>query len=1056
MVLVLEALTKLIRGVELLRSYRVAHARVQSIEPFENALRECTPLTSISDPGGLSEYLNQVNLKGDMVLDELKKVSNERDNLRTRLTEAESSAKQAWDELSSLKQGMETRSPQPVHEKPAQIVQSGARPFNPTSEDSAAFTTKSDPEPVPGASEAAPASNSRIQQEGEDFFSFDDEIPRLQAALRERQGTIDTLTNEVKNLRGDLVVTRESTQSMVESLEEATRELSVLREFKDRADDEAKKQQSVSEKNMVGSKTQLQAAEGYPYNDSIESTGISIDDLQSRLSEAHKQLAMLRQQATPDPDLAKTEKPQSALHESEASTTSLQEEKLRTCRRTETLEKLVVSLRSQLEQMEEREKEARTALERHLSNQRQSDVPNGRPEDFVKPLEAAVGNKKKKQKKRKGQSIQSVQVPPDMATAPAEGAKREIPGIASNATHVEKLQAELSELRKVVKAKDATIDHLNEKLKDQDDMKEEIESLRDDLINVGQEHVSAKDQIKDLAAEKLKLNASIAELEAALSETQSLQSTTTEAPQKQQNDLQNQFDDLKVKATALQTDLSAAQQLASARFKDISEMKTMVQKAQSELASLRSEAAKLMPLQNEIEKKDAEVKALQSKQSSLYSEIDDVKSILTRRNMEIKALNQRMGHEVTSRLRAEELQEKGDQSLEMLKKEHAETSESFRRITKDLIKAQKEIEAAKAQVGEFEQQISQHDREKEVLREEMDLKSAQYASAQSLMSSMRDQTSEMAMQLKEARDKCESLEEEVGGAHRLLGERSREAETMRRLLADVEGRADARTREMKERMEIALEERDRAEDEASTTGRRKARESEELRSKLRETERMLKRAEEDKEELELAQRDWKRRREDLEEQSERSMAETNEVRRAMAELRDVLDGAERQTRDLEKQKSELQRSVEETQRRLEKLQKSNKVSTFTPNGMDWSFAKPTQTMIDEIQIMRNTKSKRVDTPTPSSRSSIDSAPPRRSLASPPTAARTNSESTTETVQGKTAGSMDYLYLKNVLLQFLEQKDKKHQMQLIPVLGMLLHFDRSVSIALCVRNRWAKS
>ena len=33
------------------------------------------------------------------------------------------------------------------------------------------------------------------------------------------------------------------------------------------------------------------------------------------------------------------------------------------------------------------------------------------------------------------------------------------------------------------------------------------------------------------------------------------------------------------------------------------------------------------------------------------------------------------------------------------------------------------------------------------------------------------------------------------------------------------------------------------------------------------------------------------------------------------------------------------------------------------------------------------------------------------------------------------------YLKNVLLQFLEQKDKKHQMQLIPVLGMLLHFNR---------------
>jgi hypothetical protein len=34
-----------------------------------------------------------------------------------------------------------------------------------------------------------------------------------------------------------------------------------------------------------------------------------------------------------------------------------------------------------------------------------------------------------------------------------------------------------------------------------------------------------------------------------------------------------------------------------------------------------------------------------------------------------------------------------------------------------------------------------------------------------------------------------------------------------------------------------------------------------------------------------------------------------------------------------------------------------------------------------------------------------------------------------------------VYLKNVLLQFLEQRDKRTQQQLIPVLGMLLHFDK---------------
>ena len=94
---------------ELLRSYRIAHARVQSIEPFETSLRENTPLTSISDPNALVEYLNQVNLKGDMVLDELKRVSSERDEYQRKVIEAERSAKEAWDEVANLKQGKDSK-----------------------------------------------------------------------------------------------------------------------------------------------------------------------------------------------------------------------------------------------------------------------------------------------------------------------------------------------------------------------------------------------------------------------------------------------------------------------------------------------------------------------------------------------------------------------------------------------------------------------------------------------------------------------------------------------------------------------------------------------------------------------------------------------------------------------------------------------------------------------------------------------------------------------------------------------------------------------------------
>jgi chromosome segregation ATPase len=60
--------------------------------------------------------------------------------------------------------------------------------------------------------------------------------------------------------------------------------------------------------------------------------------------------------------------------------------------------------------------------------------------------------------------------------------------------------------------------------------------------------------------------------------------------------------------------------------------------------------------------------------------------------------------------------------------------------------------------------------------EEIQLKTVQHASTQSLMNTIRDRISEMAMQMKEARERCESLEEELAGVHRLLSERSREGD----------------------------------------------------------------------------------------------------------------------------------------------------------------------------------------------------------------------------------------------------------------------------------------
>jgi len=168
--------------------------------------------------------------------------------------------------------------------------------------------------------------------------------------------------------------------------------------------------------------------------------------------------------------------------------------------------------------------------------------------------------------------------------------------------------------------------------------------------------------------------------------------------------------------------------------------------------------------------------------------------------------------------------------------------------------------------------------------------------------------------MKEAKERYESIEEELTDAHRLMGERGRESETMRRLLAEVEGRSEVRVKDMRERMELAIQERDRAEEDASSVGRRRAREIEDLKSKLRDIERYAKRFADDREDLERAERDLRRQRDDDHRRVEEATQELAELRKAMSEIRDALDESERQVREYEIEIVEQKRAAERTSR----------------------------------------------------------------------------------------------------------------------------------------------
>ena len=984
-----------------------------------------------------------------MVLEELKRVSGERDELKSKLVEAEARNVDTQKELDDLRSSSQA-------DKQKQSV---VEPESPSNAVGTPEKSKHGTLSLPGISLFSPKSkpdDKELDPRGsEEIFSYEDELPRVESELRAVQEENAQLRKEAKTLQNDLDVAKESTQSIAKSLEESIKEATTLKEKNERTEADLTSQTAENTSKLNDLHSQLETADRKIRELEASLLQEAKGDISAQQLEEYKEL-LAKANADIEHLRASNERNLSALANLselenqipslKAEIQRLQGEKTGADNKNKILNDLVTKLREDLDQL----RVAKTTLETQFETQSvglkglqqkldeaEKSLANTRSQTEMGASTVqnstgtnagtTAGQKKKNNKKKKGKTSESQIGQSGSLEEPTADELKQ-----PSSTQIAALQQEMDKLKEEAHEKDALIQRLTGKMNDQDDLKEEIESLRDDLINVGQGHVVAKERIKELEAEKKALEGSITELQKELDNLRASHTEHSAGSQQAQKDLAEQFSELKLKSANVETDLVVAQQLASSRFKDLTDLRGVLQKAQSELASLRKENSDLKNMKTELIAKVEELQKIESRQNVIQTELVDIRHKLSEKESESKDYQQRLLQETKSRQKVEEDRLKINRDLQKTQQEKTELVQSLERTSNDLAKARDQLQTSRSRIREVEETLSKVQQERASMSEEVHLKTAQYASAESLMNSMRDQTSEMATQTKEARERVESLEEEIADTHRLLNERNREAETMRRLLAEVEGRADTRIREMKDRLDVAFEERDKAEDDASTASRRRARELEDLRSKLREVQRELTAAEQEKEELQTLQKDWKKRREDLEHKSEAATKEAEEIRQAMSTLRDALDESEKQARDLEKQKSDLRRTLEEAQQRLDRAQKSNKV------------------MADEVKSMQQ-KPKPKESQEYSARSSVDSSRPqsRGPILSPTKPAAFTPSSSTDTVNGQPAISTDYL--KNILLQFLEQKDKKHQMQLVPVLGMLLHFDRWVTFMLDCQN-----
>jgi chromosome segregation ATPase len=965
----------LTNSIELLKSYRIAHARATSVEPFEKALKENTPISSIGDPDALVEYLNQLNLKGDMVMDELKRVSADRDDYKKKFEAAEKETIAIREDLATLQSSTGVTGSTVVTEKgdTSSIDTPSASVKSPVSSVLGIFSPKQKPEATPD--------NKDIREE---FFSYDDEVPRLQTEVQEKSAEVEDLKSKVSTLEKDLAVAKATSSGLVENLEKATRELN-----------ESNEKSTISA--TLQTKIDAQTEEISTLKEKLQATEFQISTLESELAREKEQAKEAVEKVSAlEADvkgLKKTSEENAkakvqALRDSEDSRTKLdakikelEESKASDSKRIQERQEKVESLNHEVEVAANHESEEAAKVETQTT-------------PVIQAAGATTGAAKKKNKKKKnGANGVGAVVLKDASADTAEKSLDSVPPPSG----MDDLNAEISRLKTEVADKDAQIAKLQIKRKTEEDLREEIENLQENFLNVGQEHVEAKDKIKELQGEKTTLQERITKLESEI-EGYKGQSKASEKADAELKALTAEYEDLKLKSSTLQTDLGAAQQLATSRYRDLTDLRDVLHKAQPELKTLRAENANLKAIKDELAMKTSDLRRLEAREKDLKGDMAIFKKQAADRDNEVRTLNEKITQETNSRLRAEDLNRVAQRDMRKSEAEKIQLAAASEKSALELAKVSEEAGKLRTKVRELEDQVTKLSSESKGLRDEVELRGSQYNSAQGLLGSMRDQTAEMAMQLKEAKEQAESLEEELGEVQRLLSERTREGETMRRLLADVDDRAEAKVREMRERMEAAIEERDRAEDEASTNGRRRAREVDELKTKIRDFERDLKRATDDRDELQRSEKEWKRRRDELEGVSEKASQEVNEIRSAMGELRAALDGSEKQVRDTEKQRSDLRRMLDEGNQKYDKLQK------------EFKTLQAKQSRINDV----------------SSRSSLDSG--RGGSPAP--------------VNGQGMGKTDYVYLKTILLQFLEQRDKKRQADLVKtVLGQLLHFDK---------------
>ncbi|KAI0330549.1 hypothetical protein GY45DRAFT_736065 [Cubamyces sp. BRFM 1775] len=526
------------------------------------------------------------------------------------------------------------------------------------------------------------------------------------------------------------------------------------------------------------------------------------------------------------------------------------------------------------------------------------------------------------------------------------------------------------------------IRRLNGKLTRQD---ERIEELRD-IHRL--ESKSQSDQID-------KLRAQVEEAEKLL---KAAQSTTTQIEQESAK--------RKAEIDRLQGELDratgAAKDEEEKRTKAIALLKTVRQKlvkAEKE----RDDAVKEVSTLKEAEK--AEREKDKAEKARLQGEIDKAHA---ERETAVQGLRAQFDKEVAA------LKEKHEKELAALRGQF-----ELEAITAKTTHV-RELENKKARISDLEGTVKTLSREKDELFDQLQLRQAELESSQSALESMRSQNTELQFQLREANDRVALLQEEFSDVRREQDVRVQSpgpsAEEVARLLAAAESKYEAKLSDLRRRLAEAERERDEGEAHWSKKFAERAKEVEELKA-------LVSLSQKSKEEESEGVQALHAEIEALKTEIRSYQTQVSDLRDQLVKAAEVEAAAKAHLAEISSKAADLQQYVDESKNREAQLRTQNKTLREELRKVQSSVALLEKQRNPGVGYWaaRNESTSEIRSP----RSSVsDLARETPSRPSTPTAVKNDED-------------VNFEYLRNVILQFLEHKEMRPH--LVRILSTILHF-----------------